>query len=235
MNNLDFLNPTLTPSDSPANKINQLAIIGTLLVASVVITNVIGTKIMTLFNFNFTAGVITYASVFLFTDIIGEVWGKRQAYFFVYLGFVANILLLLFVNLAIDSPPASFWEGNQTAYAQTLGSVWRIVLASMAAYLVSQLHDVWAFDFWKKQVKGKFSLAFRNNISTITSQTIDTLIFITIAFYNIVTIDQLFTMIVGQLAIKIGLAVLDTPFIYGLRWFLTRNDSKNLSEKEVEA
>lgn len=193
-------------------KLVGLCMIGSALVASVLITNVIGTKVMTLFGLNFTAGVIPYAIVFLGTDILGEIWGKRAAYFFVYVGFFANLLLILFVHLAIISPPASFWA-NQDAYVQTLSPVWRIVFASMLAYLISQLHDVWAFDFWRKRTKGK-KLWLRNNVSTITSQLIDTIVFIIAAFGAIMTPSQIFTVIVGQVIVKWILALVDTPFIY---------------------
>lgn len=200
-------------------KILQLILIGSLLVASIVITNVIGTKVMSLFGFNFTAGVITYAFVFLGTDIIGEIWGKKPAYYFVIIGFLANLLLVAFVQLAIISPPAEFWLSNQDAYSQTLGSVWIIVLASMIAYLVSQFHDVWAFDFWRKQTKGK-KLWFRNIMSTITSQSIDTVLFIGLAFGFRLSWSQVIPMIIGQIIIKWGLAILDTPIIYLLKGLL---------------
>jgi uncharacterized integral membrane protein (TIGR00697 family) len=208
-----LLNPVLiNDSVDRQYKLIGLCVIGSAFIASVLITNVIGTKIMTLAGLNFTAGVIPYAMVFLGTDIIGEVWGKRAAYLFVYLGFAANLLLILFVHLAIISPPAVFWL-NQGAYEQTLSPVWRIVTASMIAYIVSQIHDVWAFDFWRRKTKGK-KLWLRNNVSTITSQFIDTIVFIVIAFGNIMTPVQVFTVIVGQIIIKWGLALLDTPFIY---------------------
>lgn len=216
----EFLSPKIITKELDEKfKLRQLAFFGSLLVVCIVITNVIGTKIMTLFGFNFTAGVITYALVFLGTDIIGEIWGKRTAYYFVTLGFFANILLIIFVQLAIISPPAVFWVDNQAAYSQTLGSVWTIVAASMVAYLVSQFHDVWAFDFWRKRTKGRH-LWFRNTMSTITSQFIDTVIFIGLAFGFSLTASQVFTMIVGQIIIKWSLAVIDTPIIYLLKWKL---------------
>lgn len=220
MATLEFLSPKIITKELDEKfKLRQLVFIGSLLVACIVITNVIGTKVMTLFGFNFTAGVITYALVFLGTDIIGEIWGKRTAYYFVIIGFIANILLIIFVQLAILSPSAVFWTENQVAYSQTLGSVWTIVVASMVAYLISQFHDVWAFDFWRKKTNGRH-LWFRNTMSTITSQFLDTVIFIVLAFGFSLTVSQVFTMIVGQIIIKWCLAVLDTPIIYLLKWRL---------------
>ena len=205
--------PLTSAENDRTYKLPQLVLIGTLLVAAVVITNVIGTKVMTFLGFNFTAGVITYAAVFLGTDIIGEKWGKRVAYHFVLLGFLANLFLIIFVQLAIVSPSASFWAESQPAYEATLGSVWLIVAASMVAYLISQFHDVWAFDFWRKRTQGKL-LWLRNILSTITSQFIDTIIFVTFAFALTLSIDQIFTIIVGQILIKWGLALIDLSLIH---------------------
>lgn len=196
-----------------------LLVIFSILIASVVVTNIIGTKIMTLWGFDFTAGVITYAMVFLATDILGEIWGKRTAQYGVLLGFVANLMMLIFIYVAIKADPAPYWIQNQESYANTLGSVGVIVLASMIAYLVSQLHDVWAFDFWRKRTKGE-KLWLRNILSTITSQTIDTIIFIIVAFGFSLEYSQIFAMITGQIIVKWLLAIIDTPFIYLTKWLI---------------
>ncbi len=103
--------------------------------------------------------------------------------------------------------------GNQEAYDTILGSVPRIVLASMVAYLVSQHHDVWAFHFWRNITKGKF-LWLRNNASTMVSQGIDTVLFISIAFIGTVPTNVLLSMLVGQYVMKLVIALLDTPLCY---------------------
>lgn len=220
MKKLDIFNPQVATSGVDKQyKLRPLLLTGCIFVACIVITNVIGTKIMTFLGFNFTAGVITYALVFLCTDLISDIWGKRTAYYFVFVGFLANLILILFVQVAIISPPADFWIDNQAAYEQTLGAVWVIVVASMIAYLVSQIHDIWAFHFWKTKTKGEH-LWFRNIMSTITSQTIDTILFIGIAFGLSLSFSQLFTMIVGQIIVKWCLAIMDTPFIYLFKYLL---------------
>ncbi len=204
--------------------LNYLVAIQILFCASVIVTNVVGAKVATFQDFDFTAGIVTYAAVFLCTDIVGEVWGKRSAYFMVFMGFVANIFALLYIKFAIFLEPAAYWAGNQVHFEATLGGVPIIVLASMAAYMVSQVHDVWAYDFIKIKTKGRY-LYLRNNVSTFASQFIDTIIFISIAFgpwgfeYSL---DQVFVLIVGQITVKFFLALLDTPLIYGLKILLVK-------------
>ncbi len=98
----------------------------------------------------------------------------------------------------------------------------RIAIASLIAYLVSQHHDVWAFHFWKKKTGGKF-LWLRNNVSTISSQLLDSALFITIAFYGIMPI---WPLILGQRAVKIIIAAIDTPFLYASIWMMDKIPAK---------
>ncbi|RLG68080.1 MAG: VUT family protein, partial [Methanobacteriota archaeon] len=96
------------------------------------------------------------------------------------------------------------------SFAEVLGPAPRIVAASMVAYLVSQHHDVFAFHFWKKKTGGKH-LWIRNNASTVVSQLVDSVIFITLAFYGV---TPLLPLIFGQWVVKMFIAVMDTPFCY---------------------
>ena len=174
-----------------------------------VIANIIAVKPVMFGPFVVPAAVIIYATTFLMTDVLAEHWGKETAFQAVISGFVANIMLVLGVTLAIWWPGAVFWE-NQEALQMILGLAPRVVLASMTAYLISQNHDIWAFHFWKRKTKGKY-LWLRNNASTAVSQLIDTTLFITIAFYGILPIVPL---IIGQYVVKLIIAAIDTPFCY---------------------
>ena len=96
-----------------------------------------------------------------------------------------------------------------------------MIIASIIAFVVSQTHDVWAFEFWKKKTHGKM-LWLRNNASTMVSQVIDTLLFMMIAFYGIsdkFTFGFIITLAIPYYLFKIAFAALDTPFVYlGARW-----------------
>jgi len=104
----------------------------------------------------------------------------------------------------------------------------------MVAYLLSQHHDVFAFQFWKNKTKGRH-LWLRNNLSTMVSQAIDTVIFITIAFYGVMDIVPL---LIGQYVIKLIIGVLDTPFIYFVSWLMNkipgRSEQNILQKSETD-
>ncbi len=187
--------------------------------ALIVIANVISSKIIFVgeigsVNLIGPAGVIVYASTFLITDIIGEIYGKEYSKKAVITGFFANIIAVIAILIAINWTPAPFLSNEfLNSFNKILGFAPRIVLASMIAYLISQTHDVYAFHFWKRKTKGRH-LWLRNNASTIVSQAIDTAVFITIAFYGLVANEVLLSMIFGQYVLKVFIALFDTPFIY---------------------
>ena len=127
-------------------------------------------------------------------------------------GLVALGVVLLLIWLAIILPAAPFWK-EQESFLRILGmkqGAIRITIASIIAYFVSQFHDVWAFNFWRK-ITGKRHLWLRNNASTLASQAIDTTLFISLAFYGVMPILPL---ILGQYFIKVCIALLDTPLVY---------------------
>ena len=182
-------------------------------VGLVVMAQILANKIVLFGTFTLPAGVIVYATGFLVTDILCEFYGKKKALEAVWGGFLASILLVLAVKIAIAWPPAPFWTG-QEAFQSTLQLTERIVLGSLVAYVISQNWDVRVFHKLKDMTGGRH-LWLRNNVSTMTSQALDTVIFITIAFYGVLPVVPL---IVGQYIVKLLIAALDTPFIYGVHW-----------------
>lgn len=186
-----------------------------------VIANVLAVKPVAIFGTVVPAAVITYAITFAITDTVNEIWGAKRSAQLVSAGFVVSIVVAVFIRIAIWMPAADGWEGIQ-AFADMLGGNIRIVIASMIAYLVSQFHDVWAFSYWRKVTSGKH-LWLRNNASTIVSQFIDSTLFITVAFYGVWGgMDIILPAIIGQFTVKIVIALVDTPFVYGMVWWTKR-------------
>lgn len=184
---------------------------------SLTLSSILANKIISIFGFFVPAGVLGYSITFFATDTVSEIWGKERANFVVIGGFVALLFAMVLILLSLHWQKAPFWN-NDTAFNAILGSTPRIIIGSFVAYLISQFSDVWTFHFIKKITNDKH-LWLRNNLSTITSQLIDTLIFITIAFYGVMPIGQ---MIFGQWLIKCMIAALDTPIVYAIVWFTKR-------------
>ncbi|MBN2179102.1 MAG: queuosine precursor transporter [Deltaproteobacteria bacterium] len=183
-----------------------------LFVTSLLLANIMATKIVVIGGLILPAAIILYPLTFLFTDVVSEIEGRESARTLVMTGFYMSIVMVAVLFIGKLLPPAPFWQ-HQGAYETILGSTPRIVLASMIAYLISQNHDVWAFHWLKKKTEGKY-LWLRNNLSTVVSQLIDSVLFIGIAFAGTYPMKTIAVMIVSQYLVKVGIALLDTPFCY---------------------
>lgn len=188
----------------------NLLILNGIFITSLLIANVVSAKIVTFGGLVIPAAIVAYPLTFLMTDVIGEIWGKEQANETVKLGFICQLISLILIGLAIILPVAPFAD-NQAEFKGIMAQSFRVVAASLVAYYCSQSWDVWVFH--KIREKGTGNKWLRNNLSTMTSQIIDTAIFITIAFIG--TVPNIWVMIGSQYLIKCVYALLDTvPFYY---------------------
>lgn len=182
---------------------------------SLLTANVVSSKIVYFCGLTVPAAIVAYPATFLMTDVIGEIWGKNEANRTVRLGFVCQCFGLLLILLAMALPVASF-ANNQREFVLILGSSFRVVTASLVAYMFSQSWDVWVFHkirdwYISKNGNTKGGRWIWNNVSTLTSQMIDTAIFIFGAFYG--AVPDIVNMILSQYLIKAIYALLDTiPF-----------------------
>ena len=188
--------------------------------ALIVIANILVTITVALFGVTTTLGNAPYGGSYLVTDALSEREGKAAARKAVWVGFVTQIAFLLFIQIGIAVMPApSDWA--QPHIAALFSLLPRIVLGSLIAYVISQLHDVWLFERIRAVLSGRKMLWVRNNVSTVVSQFIDTAIFCTIAFWGVFETGVFFQILVSTFVLKVVVAVCDTPFVYWLtssRW-----------------
>lgn len=190
--------------------VENLTLLKCIFVTSLIIANIAAAKVVSFWGLVVPAAIVAYPLTFLMTDVIGEIWGKEEANRTVKLGFMCQLISLVLIGLAILLPVAEF-ANNQAEFKSILGQSFRVVGASIIAYLVAQFNDVFIFHKLKEKCNGKHKW-LRNNISTLTSQLFDTAIFITVAFIG--TVPNIFVMIISQYAVKAVYALLDTPFFY---------------------
>jgi uncharacterized integral membrane protein (TIGR00697 family) len=161
------------------------------------------------------AAVFAYAITFFASDCYTELYGRRAAQALVNVAFVMNFLLLGLVWLAVAAPTFEFSPVAQEPFAETLGASTGVVAGSLLAYVVSQNWDVLVFHRLKQRTAGRW-LWLRNVVSTASSQLVDTVIFIIVAFavFQGLSTDEVLGLIVGQYLFKLALVGLDTPFVY---------------------
>ena len=198
-------------------------ILAGIFIASLVTCNLIANKFVTV-NLGFkvfiiSAGILPYPLTFLVTDLISEIYGQKKANLVVFSGFVASIFVLSFLWLGaqFNSIPNSIVDDS--TYNAVFQNAWRLITASMVAYLFAQFIDVRVFHFWKKLTNGKH-LWLRNNGSTIASQLIDTTLVISILFVGVWDTNQILSAIIDGWIFKMLIALLDTPIIYVVIYLL---------------
>lgn len=180
-----------------------------------------------------TSGALAYPFTFLCTDIIGEIWGKEKANIAVKGGFICQLFSTALIILVRYFPATDVVM--QESYVTLLGQNWVFVVASLVAYVCSQTIDVKLFHairgkYIKKHGSTKGGKWIWNNGSTMTSQLVDSIVYVFIAFgFGFGWLFQdgmrivLFNMILGQWLFKIALAALDTPLFY----LFTRRSSES--------
>ena len=205
----------------------NLIILIALFVTSLLTANIISSNGMILTNIYIgkiqllaPAAVLAYAITFLMTDIIGQIWGKKEANFAVIVGLIAQVLCSALIFLT----PIIFkrWFVGSDVYS-TLSSLGWFTVGSLVAYICSQTWDIFVFHKIKDWAKKRFGEEkynkqrwLWNNGSTMTSQIIDTVIFISIGFGIGLKMRgaELVGLMIGQYLIKFCLALLDTPIFY---------------------
>ncbi len=170
------------------------------------------------FGMRQTLGNVMFASTYLCTDILSENEGERHARKAVWLGVFSSAIMLVFSQywLLYDYSPSDFVGVHISAiFSRTP----RLLLASFIGYAVSQRFDVWLYHkLWNittnKTGNNKQFLWLRNNVATLISQIINTVLFTTIAFLGIYDTKTLLTVMLSSYVIYIFTSLLDTPIVY---------------------
>ena len=210
-------------------------ILAGIFIASLVTCNLIANKFVTVdlgFKvFIVSAGILPYPLTFLVTDLISELYGQRKANLVVFSGFIASMFVLLFLWLGsqFEAIPGSIV--NDSTYNSVFQNAWRLIAASMVAYLFAQFVDVRLFHFWKKLTNGKH-LWLRNNASTIFSQFIDTFsVLFLLCYFGAIQWDMFWILFINGFLFKVFFAAFDTPIFYICAYYLKRKFNLKINEE----
>ncbi|WP_138007643.1 queuosine precursor transporter [Halalkalirubrum salinum] len=176
---------------------------------------------------------LAYALTFFASDCYAELYGRRAAQIVVNVAFVMNFVVLALVWSTIAAPAAD--PEFAATFEAALAPAGNIVAGSLLAYVVSQNYDVLVFHRLREVTDGSY-LWLRNIVSTGTSQAIDTIIFVSVAFvlapqlFGIgfaLPLEEVLALIVGQYLLKLLIAIADTPFVYAVVAVLDPDRERN--------
>jgi len=198
-----------------SEKINFRMIIALVLyLVSLLAANTLGLKLMPfVWGTHLSVAVFFFPFVFLTTDVIGQVYGKKLAKNFVWAGLISVALFMLYSLISLGLPWSSDGLAFKDGYNLIFGISLRMSLASLLAFFIAEYQDVLAFFFFKKKLAGK-GFWLQSNLSNAWSQLLDTLIFMLVAFLGIYSLKTIILISLPWWLYKVLMGLLYTPLSY---------------------
>jgi len=175
-----------------------------------------------------SVGILTVPLMFLVVDIVHECFGKKASKDMIHVGVVAMLLMIGITLISVVLPPAERFAEQNPAYVSFFSTSVRMAIASILAFYISQMNDIFVFHFFKRVTKGRFYW-IRKNLSTFIGELLDSTIFMFVAFYHPETFPAqlVVKLIIPYWIFKMLFAVLDTPFSYLGIWWVGRKAKIN--------
>ncbi|MBE9483024.1 MAG: queuosine precursor transporter [Chloroflexi bacterium] len=209
---------------------HRLVIITAIFVTCLLTANIVGVKVISLGPFILPAAVVIFPLSYIFGDILTEVYGYRQTRRVIWLGFFCNLIFVIFAWVGQILPPAPFWEW-QEAYESILGYAPRLLIASFSGYLAGEFANSFVMARMKILTQGRW-LWSRTIGSTIVGQGLDTLIFVTGAYFGTPFFVPI--MILYHWLAKTGIEAIATPFTYAIVNFLKKKEAIDTYDYETK-
>jgi queuosine precursor transporter len=209
-------------------KIQKMDLLVSVYIFCIAVSELMGGKTFPLANvlgYQLNASVAIFVIPLLFTinDVITEVHGKERTRSVIRSGLLIIFLMLLVSLFFTQLPPSGRFMTSESAYDAIFGVSARIAAASLVAFALAEFLDVYVFTKVRKALGAK-KLWLRNNVSNFTAQFIDTIVFMTLAFYSFnqglgPNVSFLTSLILPYWLLKCCMSVIETPFVYlGVKW-----------------
>ena len=218
-------------------KIQKLDLLISIYIFCIATSELMGGKTFPLMNIlgyqlNASVAIFLIPVIYSINDVITEVYGKERTRSLIRSGILVVVLILVFSLLATSLPPSTRFTSREEAYDLIFTTSARIAGASLIAFTLAEFLDVFIFARIRQGL-GKSKLWLRNNASNFLAQFVDTVVFITLAFYAfdkslINNANFLWSLILPYWLLKSFMSVIETPFVYlGVNWLKDKNDNKS--------
>jgi uncharacterized integral membrane protein (TIGR00697 family) len=215
----------------PQGYSRSFIIIAAIFITSLITANIIAVKLIRIFGFILPAAIIIFPISYIAGDVLTEVYGYSKARQVIWLGFFCNLITVVAVWGGQVLPAAPFWNG-QEAYEKILGYTPRLLAASFVAYLVGEFANSMVLAKMKIATRGRW-LWTRTIGSTIVGQGLDSLVFISLAFFGMVPLLALASMIITQWIGKSLYEAAATPLTYVVVNFLKRYEGLDVYDHDT--
>lgn len=194
-----------------------------------IIANIQVIKTVDIFTISATLGNVMFASIYLATDILNEIYGRKIAKRAVWLGFSSTLVMIIVMQLSLHFIPSPV-DTTQGALDTIFNLVPRIALGSVIAYIIGQHLDVLLFSLLKKVFSSDSTFIIRAYGSTIISNSIDTALFVAIAFLGTMPNEAVFEIFITTYLLKIISTIFNVPFGYWAKSMYRKGKIQKLDE-----
>ena len=194
-------------------------------VTCLIVSNIIVAKIVSINGIVMSAAIVIFPLSYIFGDILTEVYGYARSRQVIWIGFACNAIAVIAIQAGGLLPAANFWDG-QAAYDQILGTTPRLLMASLAAYLMGEFINSFVLAIMKILTRGRW-LWSRTITSTLFGQSIDTIAFTLIAFTGVLTLDAMISITLVEWFLKCAYEIFATPITYAIVNFLKRTEHQD--------
>lgn len=194
-----------------------------------IIANIQVIKTVDIFGISTTLGNVMFASIYLATDILNDIYGRKVAKRAVWLGFSSTLVMIIVMQMSLHFIPAPE-DISQKALSTIFDLVPRIALGSIIAYIIGQHVDVFIFSMIKKVFQSDKTFIIRAYGSTVLSSIIDTALFVTIAFIGTLPASVVFEIFITTYVLKLVSTIFNVPFGYIAKSFYRKGKIQKLDE-----
>ena len=174
-----------------------------------IVSNLMEIKTVALGPLTLTAGVVVFPLSYIINDCMVEVYGFRKARFVIWLGFAANLMVSLLLQLGILLPGTPEWQG-QEAMSLLFGAVPRILAASFTAFLCGSMVNAYVMSRMRRR-QGDRGFSLRAILSTLFGESVDSAVFFPVAFAGTLSWTMICTLMVTQVVLKTAYEILVLP------------------------
>ena len=224
--------PPIEGVPGPRDAFRFLDLITASFVATLLLSNIASTKIVSIPPFEFDGGTVLFPLSYVFGDILTEVYGYRRARRVIWIGFIWIAVAAGFLAL-VDALPAAPGYELAGAFHAILGQTPRIIVGSLVAFWAGSFVNSAVLARLKVATHGRF-LWLRTSSSTIGGQGVDTAIFLAIAFWGVLPNELLLAVFVSNYVFKVGVELLLMPVTYLIVGSLKRAEGVDIFDRRTD-
>ncbi|MFQ3846902.1 queuosine precursor transporter [Staphylococcus shinii] len=194
-----------------------------------IIANIQVIKTVDIFTISATLGNVMFASIYLATDILNDIYGRKVAKRAIWIGFSSTLVMIIVMQMSLHFTPSPI-DSSQQALETIFNVVPRIALGSVIAYIIGQHLDVLLFTLIKKLFSSDKTFIIRAYGSTIISNIIDTALFVSIAFIGTMPNAAVFEIFITTYLLKVISTIFNVSFGYWAKSMYRKGKINKLDE-----